>query len=497
MLHGDISGRQGGGETGPETTLPTGYTHRWLFDEGTGTTLTDSEGTLNATLINGPAWLAGARFENDEAVDFTATSSQYATAGNNANFTGEFTIYAQVELDSVSAFNGNVVSKGRTNTGGSLNDQYWLGIDANGAWRFSVANSAGSAASAGISTYTMQTGAVVDLIGRLGTDGVVLFVNGTKQSTNNMVTSTSTLNQTQWELSFARDGHRNAMFLDGKMGHVALWPRALTDTEVASIDTATAPAPEPDPVWDLNADFETATTPSDVYDEIGQSTNQTISTTVARSGSKSLRHAVPTGSHYGAHDYWNFPTNGFGTMGLDPGQPDAVTTQFSLYMPSNFSQPAGDTCKLYVSGMNASAGPNYGGGGTPTGDDGWSVRLASKGNTTAGQTQVGNYTYHMDQARIYGEEEYFTTLQYGQWYDFETYVKLNSVNADGTANYDGISRVWINGTLSYDRTNLRWRTTTDQGFDRLGPQTYWGGDMTSPQNNYFYYDDQRIRVEEV
>lgn len=283
-------------------------------------------------------------------------------------------------------------------------------------------------------------------------------------------------------------------------------PEELATANAPEPDPAPEPEPEPEPtpdpepeppepLWTFETDFEHATSPSSVYDQLNAPGNQTISTSYARSGSKSLRHAIPRGSHEGAASYWRFPDHGFGEMGLSAGQPDNVTTEFSLFFPSNYSQPNGDTCKLYVSGMNASAGKNYGGGaGTPTGDDGWSVRLYTKGDEASGQTRLGNYTYHMDQSRIYGDEELFTTLRYGEWHDITTEIRLNSVS-NGRANADGASRVWVNGDLEYERTNLRWRTTTNQGFDRVGPQTYWGGAMTSPQQNYIHFDNQRIRVD--
>lgn len=204
-------------------------------------------------------------------------------------------------------------------------------------------------------------------------------------------------------------------------------------------------------------------------------------------------HVLGEGAHRGENNFMYFLDQS--SLGLDANQPDEVYCQIFVKLDNSWEQPTlADTCKLFWAGSNLSAGPAGQTGNSPTGDDGWSVRIYSRGPDQNGSVSMGSYVYHLDQDGRFGDLwEWPNEASIGMWNRINTYVKLNSVT-DGSANYDGIVQTWLNGELQTDRTDLRWRTTENLGFDRLGPGSYWGGDRGSPQNNIVYYDKFQYRI---
>ena len=212
-------------------------------------------------------------------------------------------------------------------------------------------------------------------------------------------------------------------------------------------------------------------------------------------GSQRMSHVTSEGSHWGSNVFYYFPNHGRGSAGLSPDQPDEVFSRIDVQFDAEWEQPTeDDTCKLFWAGANQTAGNAGYGGRRPSGDDGWSVRVYSRGPGDDGSLTLGSYTYHLDQDGQFGDlQDWSDEAPIGEWNRIETYVKLNSAS-DGTASEDGVVRTWLNGTLQEERTGLRFRTTEELGFDRIGPGTYWGGSEVSPRDNTLYYDDFRFNV---
>lgn len=127
--------------------------------------------------------------------------------------------------------------------------------------------------------------------------------------------------------------------------------------------------------------------------------------------------------------------------------------------------------------------PDYAGNGgsTSNGTNGWSARGGywaqdcstdpiclpdsdPKANPIfkAGYRQIDYYSYWADQPDVKGtrflwENGLLGTIPKNKWFEMEQYIKLNTVNADGTGNKDGILRVWIDGRLAYENTEFRTR----------------------------------------
>lgn len=198
-------------------------------------------------------------------------------------------------------------------------------------------------------------------------------------------------------------------------------------------------------------------------------------------------HVIPEGSHRGENNFSFFLDRA--SLRFDLNQPDEVYSRIFVKFDKNWSQPTlQDTCKIYWAGCNLSAGPAGQGGNRPTGDNGWSVRIYTRGPDDGGTLAFGSYVYHLDQSGRYGSLwEWPDEGEIGTWIQLDTYVKLNSVT-NGNANADGILRMWLNEELQDERTDVRWRSDRHLGFDRLGPGTYWGGKVGSPKHNIIYYD---------
>lgn len=198
-------------------------------------------------------------------------------------------------------------------------------------------------------------------------------------------------------------------------------------------------------------------------------------------------HVIERGSHRGINDFTYFLDRA--SLGLDEAQPSEVLTSVYLKFRDDWKQPTPeDTCKIHWAGANLSAGMAGQGGFAPTGDDGWSVRLYTRGPDTGGKVSGGAYVYHLDQTDDYGSLwPWKNKFEIGTWNHIRTHVKLNTVENEN-AHEDGVVRVWLNGDIQNDRTDVRFRTTEHLGFDRVGPGTYWGGKKGAPQHNVAYYD---------
>jgi hypothetical protein len=205
-------------------------------------------------------------------------------------------------------------------------------------------------------------------------------------------------------------------------------------------------------------------------------------------GSEYLESEIASGGHWGGNLLYYFPNH-------DYGQPDEVYSRIYMRLESGWEMSNSDiTCKLYWAGANIGAGDGGMGGGVPTGEDGWSVRVFCHGPSDGGTVTPASYIYHMDQGGSYGDMiDWKDELVLGEWHQIDTYVKLNSVSG-GSANNDGVYKAWLDGNLQDEHASLRWRTTEDIGTDRLGPGTYWGGSEVSPQTQHVHFDEHRISV---
>jgi len=84
----------------------------------------------------------------------------------------------------------------------------------------------------------------------------------------------------------------------------------------------------------------------------------------------------------------------------------------------------------------------------------------------------------------------------GRWVKVELRVKQNTATSrEGVGDRkDGILQAWIDGQLTVDRQDMRWRTVNTMHIDGLSMYNYYGGDPRNPENKpsrdqYTYFDN--------
>jgi len=135
------------------------------------------------------------------------------------------------------------------------------------------------------------------------------------------------------------------------------------------------------------------------------------------------------------------------------------------------------------------------GGRAIDGYNGWSARgayflQASSNSKFHGAVAIGNYVYHLDSRSNYGEtfswNSQLSLLQRNRWYAIEQYLKLND---PGKAN--GQLTVWIDGRRIFNKTNFRFRETTQLKIEMLWLNFYHGG-TSKPKSTYYLYIDNLV-----
>lgn len=124
------------------------------------------------------------------------------------------------------------------------------------------------------------------------------------------------------------------------------------------------------------------------------------------------------------------------------------------------------------------------GGMKPNGNDGWSVRVMWDKDG-----KLGQYVYHPDQPRNFGE--FFAwdmpPLEQDRWYQLKTLVRLNT-----PGKRDGVITSWLNGKLVLDKHDLRFRNGSDLKIERFLFAVFFGGtgaEWAPKRDTLLYLDD--------
>jgi len=163
-----------------------------------------------------------------------------------------------------------------------------------------------------------------------------------------------------------------------------------------------------------------------------------------------------------------------------------------MYHPNDVTIADSGTLRFYWAGVRSGSN-NSGVNGAPTGNDGWTnaLSIAHRGNHDHpdGYT-LSLYTYHMDQPSTSGEVfRSDGVVAVDQWNEIECYQRLNSYQ-NGTANADGVFRLWLDGELVFEKDDFRWVSESGQEADYVGPVGYWY--MSDQQGQTMYYDEHEI-----
>jgi len=243
----------------------------------------------------------------------------------------------------------------------------------------------------------------------------------------------------------------------------------------------------------LDIDYDEYADPSDVYRVWTCSPDQASFTNEhTHTGNSAMEIALQSGGSCGTNTHFNLE-NELGS------QPTEIYDSFMFRLSDNWQMAANDQCKISRAAMSYSAGDGHSGGDSATGENGWSAGLVlanrGSGAQNDGPYNLAAYVYHLDTTAQDNSGPWETTMiEPGRWYHIEQYIRLNTVASDGSANRDGVYRVWVDGELGFER-DYRWTTDLENNaIEYCGPYIRYGGGETSPRTMAAYYDDHTMYV---
>ena len=197
---------------------------------------------------------------------------------------------------------------------------------------------------------------------------------------------------------------------------------------------------------------------------------------------KALRITIPRGGNLGLDLRYKFkPRHG--------REPDEVYFRYYLRLADNW-MTASEGGKL--PGLAGTYGQAAWGGRSWDGAKGWSMRGSfgaplPKDHPAAGKLMIGNYTYHADGDPIYGEVMPWVQgglIGTNRWVCVEQYLKLNTPRQK-----DGHVKVWVDGLLAFERSNLRIRDVPDLHIEEVWANFYVGGVKPAVADMTAYIDN--------
>lgn len=278
----------------------------------------------------------------------------------------------------------------------------------------------------------------------------------------------------------ARERAEEDSLLD-RRGYLKLASAAAAS--VTALGTGGAASASTDDDTLLYEDFGDDTYTDHFTDTLVQGQYDDIVSDFAKEGSNSLRAQLPQGSHYGI------------AATFDPVEAGAVNDELNEMYASYWLRLSPDF-EPHPYAASKFPGPGNTEDGTGNGGDratgtGWSARAGFQGDGNGG-VKIGYYSYHMDMGGSYGENIWATTIPRGQWVKVEQYVKLNSVS-NGSANSDGVLKMWVDGDLHIDRNGMRFTEQPDTFGCNYKFVVRFGGSDTSPRNQNVCIDGWTVR----
>lgn len=179
-------------------------------------------------------------------------------------------------------------------------------------------------------------------------------------------------------------------------------------------------------------------------------------------------------------------------------EPDEIYLRYYLRLGADWNQTVQGGKLPGIAGTYGVAGW---GGRRSDGTNGWSARGSfsltireDTNNPLAGHTVAGSYIYHADMPTAYGdgwawnegwgENAYGGLLATERWYCMEYYVRLNAVDDN-----DGIVRAWVDGRLSFEKEDMRFRTVDTLKIEQVWMNIYHGGTTPSPYDQHAFIDN--------
>ncbi len=169
---------------------------------------------------------------------------------------------------------------------------------------------------------------------------------------------------------------------------------------------------------------------------------------------------------------------------------EELFVRFKIY-PQGIRLSQYDTMRIFWLPLTNGSGSS--GGGYPDGTNGWSNAIGfshRNGSPAPDGYNFFSYAYHMD-----GSGDFRMTdepVWMDQWNEIAGYVRCNTYSG-GSANADGVMRYWVNGTLAFEDTTMRFTTADDNLIEGTGPLGYVVGDDQS--GNALVYDLHEFAID--
>jgi hypothetical protein len=120
--------------------------------------------------------------------------------------------------------------------------------------------------------------------------------------------------------------------------------------------------------------------------------------------------------------------------------------------------------------------------------------------TSKDRAEMEMYMYYSDQlSTVHGNgfpTKEWPQLVAGQWHRVKLYVKMNTLSATTGGNRDGVFKIWLDGVLVAQKTDIRWRDDTQLAINGFQLKTHFGGGNTaqfqSVKGEYSFFDDIKV-----
>ena len=202
---------------------------------------------------------------------------------------------------------------------------------------------------------------------------------------------------------------------------------------------------------------------------------------------RALRVNVEKGKHLGLNAGYRF-------RGKQGSEPEEIYFRYYLRFADDWHQTREGGKMPGIAGTYDKGGW---GGRKADGLNGWSMRggfskVIPEGHPYAGGTALSTYAYHARAQSKYGAHWPWSDgrpgiLRNNRWYCIEQYFRVNMPGAD-----DGVLRVWLDGVLAFERTDIRVRDIDSIKIEQIWLNIYHGGTAVSPRDQHVYIDNAVI-----
>ena len=211
-------------------------THQWLLNEGTGSTIHDSAGSLSGTVSStGATWAGG---NGRPALSFDGNSGYAETNGNAVNTGGSYTVSAWVDMTSIPAAGSNYTAVSEF---GTNNSPFYLQYNG-GSWAFVISNNDTTSPTLngpnGPYNVAANTWYHITGVYNSSTQTAQIYVNDSLVGTTSGLPSWSAAG----DLDIGRDLYTGLQvdYFPGQISDVETWNTALTSAQVGGLDSTTS-----------------------------------------------------------------------------------------------------------------------------------------------------------------------------------------------------------------------------------------------------------------